>query len=179
MSTCLYFAYGSNLLTTRLLARCPSAIVKGVAIASDWEVRFTKPGADGSGKAGLFPEAGAEQSGVIYEMALDEMPILDKYEGLGIGYTRDDSFQVQIVSSGATVLSTTYLPIRYNNALLPFDWYLALCVAGALEHGLDDHIIETFRSSPHQHDEDEDRKARLEGIAALKAAGHHDWRELL
>lgn len=178
MTTVLYFAYGSNLLTNRLVARCPSAHVKDMAAALDWTVRFTKPGADGSGKAGLFADVGADHPGIVYEIAAGEMPALDKAEGLGIGYARDDNFTVML-SSGEAVTTTTYVPIRHNNALQPFDWYLALCIAGALEHEFDDHVIETFRSTACQIDEDHDRKSRIEGIAALKQAGHSDWRNLL
>ncbi len=69
MHTCLYFAYGSNLLSTRLTARCPSARVVGVAMTADWTVSFTKPGGDGSGKAGLVQRQGAVQPGVVYELA--------------------------------------------------------------------------------------------------------------
>jgi gamma-glutamylcyclotransferase len=56
MQTFFYFAYGSNLLSHRLLARCPSARVISIATTDDWTVKFTKPGGDGSGKAGLVEQ---------------------------------------------------------------------------------------------------------------------------
>jgi gamma-glutamylcyclotransferase len=74
MQTFFYFAYGSNLLSHRLLARCPSARVISIATTDDWTVQFTKPGGDGSGKAGLVEQSGALHPGVVYEIASDEMP---------------------------------------------------------------------------------------------------------
>lgn len=51
--TFLYFAYGSNMLPTRLLGRCPSARVVGTGVARAWSLAFSKASKDGSGKATL------------------------------------------------------------------------------------------------------------------------------
>ena len=48
-----YFAYGSNMLTARLKARCSGAELVGRAFADGWGIEFSKPGEDGSGKATL------------------------------------------------------------------------------------------------------------------------------
>ena len=47
--TFYYFAHGSNMLSRRLLERCPSAMPFGKAKVADYLVNFTKPSIDGSG----------------------------------------------------------------------------------------------------------------------------------
>jgi gamma-glutamylcyclotransferase len=178
MQTFHYFAYGSNLLTTRLAARCASARVVSTALTDGWSVSFTKPGADSSGKAGLVERAGAAHPGVVYEIAALEMPVLDRFEGVGHGYTRTDAFPVTL-PGGERLDVSTYMPIRHNAALKPFDWYLALCIAGAREHGLDEALLRQFASHPNLPDTNHARESRRLALEALAAAGHHDWQKLL
>jgi hypothetical protein len=176
MHTCLYFAYGSNLLSTRLMARCSSARIVGVAMTDGWTVSFSKPGGDGSGKAGLVQHKGAAHPGVVYELAALEMPVLDRIEGVGHGYTRKDDFQVTMVSDGDPVSTATYMPQRHDPDLIPFDWYLALCIAGATENRFAPQVLAAFQATPFKPDSEDHRPARLAGIEALEAAGHDDWR---
>ncbi len=179
MHTSLYFAYGSNLLSTRLIARCPSARVVGTAMTEGWMVSFTKPGADDSGKAGLVEREGACQPGVVYELATQEMPLLDRFEGLGHGYSRDDDFAVTMLNTGEPVSTATYMPTRHDPALIPYDWYLALCIAGASENRFETAMVEAFRATSFKPDRVDHRPGRLAGIDALQAAGHHNWLEML
>ena len=179
MQTFHYFAYGSNLLTTRLAARCPSARVVATAVTDGWTVNFTKPGADGSGKAGLVEQLDARHPGVVYEIAVHELPVLDRVEGVGHGYTRTDAFPVRLVASGERLDASTYMPIRHDASLKPFDWYLALCVAGAREHGFEEALLRRFASHPHLPDADHTREGRRLALEALAAAGHQDWQLLL
>jgi gamma-glutamylcyclotransferase len=178
MQTSLYFAYGSNLLSHRLLARCPSARALSLASTRQWTVSFTKPGGDGSGKAGLVERADATHPGVVYEIAAREMPDLDRHEGVGHGYARTDAFSVTL-QNGETTRVSTYLPTRHDAALKPFDWYLALCVAGASEHGFDTSTLHRLCRHPHQRDTDHSREGRRLALEALAAAGHHDWQKLI
>ncbi len=179
MRTCLYFAYGSNLLSTRLTARCASARVVGVAMTDGWTVSFTKPGGDGSGKAGLVQRDGAVHPGVVYEIAAHEMPVLDKIEGLGHGYFRDDDFRVTMIDGSKPVSTATYVPQRHDPVLKPFDWYLALCIAGAAENRFDQKVLTSFQQTPCKPDTEDHRPARLAGLEALRAAGHDLWKALL
>ncbi len=176
MQTCLYFAYGSNLLSTRLIARCQSARVVGVAMTDGWTVNFTKPGGDGSGKAGLVRRDGTAHPGVVYELSADELPVLDQIEGVGHGYTRADDFAVTMVADGEPVSTATYIPQRHDPALMPFDWYLALCIAGATENRFAPQVMSAFQATPFKPDHENHRPARLAGIEALQAAGHDNWR---
>jgi gamma-glutamylcyclotransferase len=178
MQTVHYFAYGSNLLSARLLARCASARVVCVAHAPGWAVSFSKPGADGSGKAGLAQSDNACHPGVVYEIARQELPLLDWFEGVGKGYTRLDDFAGQL-PDGSPLSLTTYMPIRHDATLKPYDWYLALCIAGAREQGLGDTVIGQFRAQAWLPDPDPLREGRRLALEALAAAGHDDWEALL
>ena len=51
--TFYYFAYGSNVLTTRLGQRCPGAILLGRAEADHTMIEFSKPSIENSGEATL------------------------------------------------------------------------------------------------------------------------------
>ena len=178
MHTGLYVAYGSNLLSTRLTARCPSARVVGVAMTDGWTVSFTKPGGDGSGKAGLVQRQDAVHPGVVYELSAVEMPVLDRIEGVGHGYTRHDDFQVTMLDDGEPVSTATYVPQRHDPALIPFDWYLAVCIAGATENRFDPQVLAAFQATPFKPDVEDHRPAKLAGIEALQAAGHHNWKAI-
>jgi hypothetical protein len=93
--TFLYFAYGSNMLPARLLGRCPSARAVGLGVARGWNLEFSKASKDGSGRATLVPAPASAIPGVIFEIDLTEREKLDKHEGVGLGYRRDDTFAVE------------------------------------------------------------------------------------
>lgn len=54
-NTFLYFSYGSNMLSSRLRERCPSARPIGMAELPDHELRWHKRSKDNSGNATLSP----------------------------------------------------------------------------------------------------------------------------
>ncbi|MEI4471610.1 gamma-glutamylcyclotransferase family protein [Frigidibacter sp. MR17.24] len=128
----LYFAYGSNLLPARLVARCPGARAIGVAELPDNRLDFSKPGADGSGKATIRHQPGAATPGAVYDLPEAELPVLDAFEGLGRGYGRE---RVVLRTDGGPVEAWTYRAIEVA-ALPAFDWYLGLCLAGRAAQGL-------------------------------------------
>ncbi|SHF84616.1 AIG2-like family protein [Litoreibacter ascidiaceicola] len=174
----LYFAYGSNMLSSRLIARCPSARVISAAIADNHALKFSKKSNDGSGKATLVSQSTAIHTpGVLFEIDADEREELDKFEGAGKGYDRIDEFS--ITTSDETINATTYLASTTQNDLLPFDWYLALVIAGALEHKLGDDHHSLLRGIAHIVDEDVTRKTRTAALKALADHGHHDHITLL
>ena len=80
--TFFYFAYGSNMLPTRLLGRCPSAKAVGLGVARAWSLEFSKASKDGSGKATLVAAPNSAIPGVIFEIDLSEREQLDQHEGV-------------------------------------------------------------------------------------------------
>jgi len=177
--TFLYFAYGSNMLPARLRARCPSARVVGLGEAVGFDLEFSKVSQDGSGKATLREVADIVTPGVLFEIAATELIALDKAEGLGVGYDRLDDFVIKNTTSGAEVSSRTYVATAIDTNLTPYDWYLALVIAGACKQGLDGGHIERLRGVEYRIDAKPDRKGRSDASAALRSEGFDDYRLLL
>ena len=161
------------MLTERLRApmRCPSAQCVGLAAARDFRVCFSKHSKkDGSGKATLVKAAGQEivSYGVLFEIALSEREALDKAEGNG--YARDDAFFVVHLADAIALRATTYLalPAQCDERLVPYDWYHALILAGALQHQLPNSYVETLRRVTVQCDPEPQRCERQEALRVLQ-----------
>ncbi|MFC4350980.1 gamma-glutamylcyclotransferase family protein [Fodinicurvata halophila] len=164
----LYFAYGSNMLTTRLQARCPSARPLGRAVVQGWCVDFVKPGRDGSAKAGLLPDSEGEAHGVLFGIARADLPALDRAEAAGKGYDRADSFVVFSLAEDGDVPVVTYLPRQTRKDLLPYDWYHRLCLEGARQHDLPLVWLAKLEAVATQTDPNPKRAARLHALEALR-----------
>ncbi len=133
-----YFAYGSNLLPTRLLARAPSARLLRVGELRDFRLTFHKRGADGSGKCDVVPARGGIVYGAVYRLTEPDLFLLDDFEGPG--YTR---------IGGAVLTAQGNLPVQFYRAkaeaiddtLSPYDWYLQLVLAGARQLNLNSNYV--------------------------------------
>ena len=164
-----YFAYGSNMLTRRLMdpSRAPSAVACGMAAAPGFVVRFHKLGADGSGKCTLVARAGKSvmAHGVLYEVSEADCARLDRVEGVHTGGYVRRSVELRLADD-RTVTAMTYVAgARYVDASrVPFDWYRDLVVAGAIEHGLPLSYIDELMRTPVVPDPDPARAARAYGL---------------
>ena len=125
-----YFAYGSNLHPVRLRERVPSAALVGIARQSQYELRFHKKGADGSGKCNMCESLSAYVYGAIYELDSDHKKYLDRAEGKGKGYIDKD---IIVVHGKDEYACFTYLaqPNYILANLAPYSWYKALVTIGA------------------------------------------------
>ena len=177
--TFLYFAYGSNMLQARLRARCPSARLIDRATAIGFDFEFSKRSIDGSGKATLIPTRGVLCPGVIFEISRSEIDQLDRAEGAGAGYERYDDFVAEFAGTGEQVAVLTYLANAPDHRLKPFDWYLALVIAGALKNGLCDEHVVRLRLVEYLVDNQLDRRNRVEAVNALTDEGFADYAGLL
>ena len=177
--TLYYFAYGSNMLTTRLERRCRGAFPVGRADAVDHAIEFSKLSKDKSGKATLRHTNGGRTSGVLFKIPITELGRLDKCEGVGKGYERCDAFPVRLLDGDEILEATTYLATSPDSSLKPYDWYLALVIAGAQEHLLSDDYLAELRRVKFVPDPVLDRNSRLEAIRALTAAGIADYRKVI
>jgi cation transport regulator ChaC len=86
----LYFAYGSNMLLSRLADRIADPKIVGTARLCMHTLRFHKPGMDGSGKADAFYTGNRKDFvyGIVFEIPNDQITILDYFEGEGVHYER-------------------------------------------------------------------------------------------
>ena len=168
----LYFAYGSNLLTRRLLARAPSARKHGVAVLRGYGLRFHKRARDASAKCNTVPTGNADDvvHGALFEIDSGDWDSLDRAEGRGAGYERE---VLQVEPAGdrspehaALVAAQIYLarPEYVDATLLPYGWYRDLVVAGAREHSLPADYIARLEGQPVMQDPDAEREARERGF---------------
>ncbi|XAZ25222.1 gamma-glutamylcyclotransferase [Sinorhizobium sp. B11] len=150
------FAYGSNMSTARIRARCPSARFLGVAELPGYQLRWHKKSKDGSGKCDIVRTdlSGTSVFGVLYEIAGDEKADLDKAEGLGSGY---DETEIEVHYGPDLLAVKAYVATDTDPALKPYSWYRALAVAGAKEHGLPADYIESMASAHANEDRDRTR----------------------
>ncbi len=177
MDAVVYFAYGSNLLRERLLARCPNAILVGKASLPGSCVTFGKLSADGSGKAALEPDEDGLACGVLWTVPFLELPALDRLEGNSRGYER-----VQIRATGADGISVdamTYFATRLLPGLKPYDWYVALVVAGAMQQELPHDYIHRLESTSSMPDPNRQRRTRRDALDALSRSGFQEMVDVL
>jgi hypothetical protein len=142
-----YFAYGSNMLTRRLATpeRAPSARAVAVGTLPGRRLRFHKLGLDGSGKcdAELTEVSADEVHGVLFEIDRRDKLVLDRLECTGGGYA---TIAVSVQLAHDNVAASTYVAQRTSSDVMPFDWYKALVIAGALEHELPAEYIAALRA---------------------------------
>lgn len=144
MPAFLYFAYGSNMLTSRLRERCPSAQPIGMATlpgyALKWHKRSKK---DGSGKCDVVKDAAATVCGVLFEIDCSEKPVLDRAEGLGNGYEQAD---FTVLRDTQPITARAYVATDIDDSLKPLKWYRDFVVDGAVEHGLPEAYIAALKA---------------------------------
>jgi gamma-glutamylcyclotransferase len=170
MGPVLYFAYGSNMLTARLARRCPSVQVIGQACAEGYDVMFANRSVDASGKA-MLTRADARQRhfGVLFEIDSADLAGLDLAEGPG--YERVDRFPVVHAGGLRPDCAVTYRARDVDSSLRPYDWYLALVIQGAIEHGLPAAQIGRLQATAFIRDPEPGRRGRQEALEVLRAAG--------
>ncbi len=159
------FAYGSNMRTSRLKARTPSATPLGIGQLRGHVLRWHKSGTDGSGKCDVEHTGhdGHVVWGVLYTLDAAEKPVLDEMEGLGIGYSEKNA---RIHIGDETVEAWFYVATAIDPGLAPFDWYKAFVVEGAREHGLPQDYIAALDAIVSKNDKDEARAAHNARILA-------------
>ena len=168
MAAVHYFAYGSNMLTTRLRARTPSARPLHLATLPGRRLAFHKQGKDGSGKCDIAPGRPADQViGVVFQLDEAELPALDRAEGAGYGYARAEVIVRQETTELACVC---YEATRIDPTLQPFGWYRQLVIAGLLEHGAPDWYLRQVMAVGWLHDPDPHRHAQRGAVRALTAS---------
>ena len=85
----------------------------------------------------VFVDPGSTDAvwGVLYRIDCAEKADLDRIEGLGVGY---DEHEVVVATEAGEIAARTYRarPNAVNATLRPRQWYKALVLDGAREHGL-------------------------------------------
>jgi len=134
----VYFAYGSNMSSSRLIARVGGVEVLGHARLPDHEHRFSKLGQDGTGKGNVEPRAGSIVHGVAYGLTPSQLGQLAAFEG---GYRQVD---IEVLVADAMRLAATFVALSPGDAPPPSAEYVAHYRRGIVEHGLPRPYAETI-----------------------------------
>lgn len=143
----------------RLTARIPAERI-GVASLNGHRLVFTKPGEkDGSAKCDICNTGNPDDMvyGVLYEIDEKHKPVLDRYEGLGYGYTSE---RVSVNFNGIATEAVTYKAVTADHTLKPFNWYKAHVIQGAEENAIPREYIEEIRKVESDIDPDRERSIR-------------------
>ena len=157
----LYFAYGSNMSSPRLLARIPRAENIGTGAVSGHVLKFHKISQiDGSGKCDIYKtnKPGDRVRGVLYKVSPDDKKNLDQIEGLGIGYK--EKIVAVLLDNGEERRAFVYYAITIDPLVLPLDWYIEHVLQGALENNLPDYYIAAIKKVRAVADIDKERYRR-------------------
>jgi hypothetical protein len=137
-----YFAFGSNMSRARLVARIGEVEVLGHARLPDHVHRFSKRGADGTGKGNVEPAPGHTAHGVLYRVDVDQLEALAEFEG---GYRR---VEIGVLYGEAEVVALTFVAIAPGEAPAPSAEYLAHYRRGIAEHGLPSDYLADWLDPP-------------------------------
>lgn len=144
-----YFAYGSNMSMRRLQNRCSSAKPIGVFSLSGYRLLFNMKSLDGSGKGNIEPISPAQQStvgvvGVVFDIHPSQINHLDSCESLGVGY--DKQWLNVCDERGKQLSAFSYVALRVQSNLKPYDWYLQHLIEGAVESKMPPQYINYLQS---------------------------------
>jgi hypothetical protein len=148
-----YFAYGSNMQTATLSGRRGVRFRRAVpARAPGWRLVFDKAPLVPVGHAtgNILPEPGAETLGVVFEIGAEDLAHIELTEGVLIGNYRRVEVEIAPLVPAPSVPARAFSlsSDRRDPALRPSVRYMALVIAGALEHGLATAHVEMLRRVP-------------------------------
>jgi cation transport regulator ChaC len=130
----LYFAYGSNMDREAMRLRCPNS--RSLSRARLARHKFFIMS---SGYASVKQDPRADVRGVLYDLALSDVPALDRYEELGRGLYSKVT-QPVLRDEGAPVRALVYIG-RSQIEGTPSSAYLAAVIAAARDWSLPETYI--------------------------------------
>jgi gamma-glutamylcyclotransferase (GGCT)/AIG2-like uncharacterized protein YtfP len=101
----LYFAYGSNMDAAAMAKRCPASRPLGLARLARHRFALLQ-----SGYATVVRDARATVHGVLYDLALADVPSLDRYEDIARGLYRKLT-QPVLRQQGGPVQAVVYVGV--------------------------------------------------------------------
>jgi len=148
-----YFAYGSNMESDTLRSRRGVPFRRALAVrAPGWRVVFDKPPllAIGEAFANIVPDPDAVALGVAFEVSDDDLAQIERSEGVLLGNYRRVELAVEVLApcDDPPRRATSLASERRDASLRPSTRYMALVVAGALEHGLPADYVDALRAVP-------------------------------
>lgn len=142
----LYFGYGSNLFSERIHINSPTAMKISIARLDDYELSFGNFSKGwGGASATIKPKKGSHVWGVVWEIDLDNLPFLDKQEGVPYVYQRLENMEVTTPECEKISVLTYHLVKGLNMDPIPSAVYHSIILKGAMEHGLPDEYVKFLR----------------------------------
>lgn len=124
-----YFAYGSNMNWPQMQRRCPSARFVCVGRLINYQFGITRHSRlRDCGTANVFPSAGNEVCGIVYDISDADLLILDSFED---GYRRE-KLPIEPIGNSSEVLNAlVYIAAIEKIVPPPNAEYRKLIVEGA------------------------------------------------
>ncbi len=170
-----YFAYGSNMFERRLNdgARAPSASFFAVGELCKYKLFFHKRSKDGSAKCNIVTTGDPKDRvyGVIFDIQDAEIELLDAKEGVHSGGYYRREITVNILGDEKQIAACAYFANRnfISDKLLPYRWYKAFVIAGAVEHGLPQDYVRMIKEIPEIEDPDLRRREKALRLVRLQS----------
>lgn len=141
-----YFAYGSNLLSNRIHVNNPTAVRIGIGKLENYRLDFITYVKYWKGTVGTIVEAPGESVwGAIWKISMDDLPRLDRQEGVSSGMYTPLTVDV-VLPDGTRKTCRTYKQTAELKELVELSnlpkerrpsWiYLKTIIKGAAESGL-------------------------------------------
>lgn len=156
----LYFAYGSNLSSVRLIQRVPSVRLVAIGTLFHHRLAFHKIGLDGSAKCDAYFTGNRDDFilGAVYRISPSHKPRLDRAEGLGKGYITK---MISVVTkTGEEIQAFLYSATSIDRHRKPFHWYKEHVLQGMREHDFPDRYIANAAAVQSVADHDMERAER-------------------
>lgn len=124
-----YFAYGSNMNWPQMKRRCPSSRFVCVARLLDYQFGITRHSRlRDCGTANVYPAAGREVWGIVYEVCDEDLMILDGFED---GYRREILSVYPFHTARPSLAALVYVAAVEENVPRPNAEYRQLMIDGA------------------------------------------------
>jgi hypothetical protein len=124
-----YFAYGSNMDWPQMKRRCPSSRFVCVARLLGYQFGITRHSRlRDCGTANVYPAAGGEVWGIVYEVCDEDLMILDGFED---GYRREILSVYPFDTARPSFAAVVYVAAVEENVPRPNAEYRRLMINGA------------------------------------------------
>jgi gamma-glutamylcyclotransferase len=142
-----YFAYGSNMDEREMRVQCPSSRYLGPAYLNEHRLAFTRRSVlSGTGVADVVPAPHRQVWGVSYELGDKDLDTLDRKEGYGWAYTREQR-RVRLATDGSTRDATIYTVLaKEQSEVSPSREYLDSLLAAGDRHAFPQDYIATLKA---------------------------------
>ncbi len=144
----------------RIRARLPQVKMLGMYQLTHHQLCFHKHGDDNSGKCDAFLTHRPSDRifGALYQISFEEKVILDKVEGVGVGY---DIREVLVTNhQGVEQAAYMYYATKIKTELKPYSWYLNHVLVGAREIGVPSEYYQQIQAVAAISDPDRQREQR-------------------